>query len=244
MSAKQLLIDAGNTRLKWALREAGDWVAQGHGDYSDWSGLRQILPEAARCHVASVASASRTGELEALLRQAGVPTVWLRAEARFGDVVNGYADPHQLGVDRWMGLIAARARTRDAVLVASAGTALTVDALAADGRFLGGVIVPGLQLMRQALRAGTAGVEPAGGRVMPFPITTADAVESGLVAALSGTILQQHARLAEATGQAPRCLLTGGDAGVLAPWLEGTFEIVPALVLEGIARVANEEKSE
>lgn len=242
MNAKGLLIDAGNTRLKWAVTEAGSWVAQGHSDYADWTGLRQSLPGVTRCHVASVASATRTGELAALLAEAGVPTVWLRAEARFGDVVNGYADPHQLGVDRWMGVIAARARTRDAVLVASAGTALTVDALAADGRFLGGVIVPGLQLMRQALRAGTAGVEPAGGRVRPFPSTTADAVESGLVAALAGTIRQQHARLAEVAERMPRCLLTGGDAAVLAPWLELAVEIVPALVLEGVAHVANGEK--
>lgn len=244
MNAKELLIDAGNTRLKWVVTEAGSWVAQGHSDYADWTGLRQSLPGVTRCHVASVASATRTGELAALLTEARVPTVWLRAEARFGDVVNGYADPHQLGVDRWMGLIAARARTRDAVLVVSAGTALTVDALAADGRFMGGVIVPGLQLMRQALRAGTAGVEPTGGRVQPFPSTTADAVESGLIAALAGTIRLQHARLTEVAGQMPRCLLTGGDAGVLAPWLELAVEIVPALVLEGVAQVANGEKFE
>lgn len=244
MSAKQLLVDAGNTRIKWAVSEAGNWVSQGHGDYVDWTGLRQILSGVTRCHVASVASAARTAELASVLAEAGVAVIWLRAEARYGDVLNGYAEPHQLGVDRWMGLIAARARARDAVLVASAGTALTVDALAADGRFLGGVIVPGLQLMRQALHSGTAGVEPAGGRVLPFPVSTADAVESGLVAALAGTIRQQHARLAEATGQVPHCILTGGDAGVLAPWLGMAVEIVPALVLEGVACVANEEKNE
>jgi len=155
-------------------------------------------------------------------------------------VKNSYLNPLQLGADRWMGLIAARQRTREPVLVVSVGTAMTVDALAADGVFLGGVIVPGVNLMRQALRQGTARIADAMGRWQAFPRSTADAVESGIVAALCGAIRQQHARLAEASATLPHCLLTGGDAGMVLPHLALSAEQVAALVLEGVDCVARE----
>jgi type III pantothenate kinase len=115
---------------------------------------------------------------------------------------------------------------------------MTVDALSAAGVFLGGVIVPGIRLMRQALQQGTARVEDTGGDWQAFPRTTADAVYSGIVAALCGAIAQQHARLAEAAGMAPRCLVTGGDAEQVLSHLKVPAEHVPALVLEGIDCVA------
>lgn len=236
----RLLIDAGNTRLKWAVADASGWRAQGACDYADWSDLEAVLADVRTCVIASVAGAERTQYLSDVLARAGVAAVWLQAAAVFGDLRNGYDDPGQLGVDRWMGLIAARARTREPVLVVSAGTALTADALAADGTFLGGVIVPGLALMRQALRDGTAGVDPAAGSRQVFPRTTADAVHSGMVGALCGCVRQQYDYLAAHAAQAPRCFMTGGDAAVLAPHLELPVEIVPALVLEGIERVARE----
>lgn len=244
MSRASVLIDAGNTRLKWVRVEGDRWGAQGSGDYSDWSALQGALDGAADCHIASVASTAHAQALAAVLGAASVRATWHTATAAFGDVVNGYAVPQQLGVDRWMALIAARARSREAVLVVSAGTALTVDALAADGCFLGGVIVPGVTLMRQALQTGTAGVAPPVGDVQAFPRTTADAVESGIVAALCGAIRQQYDYLAAQAGVAPRCLLSGGDAARIRPHLGLPAEVVPALVLEGIERVAAEENME
>ena len=241
MSAAKLLIDAGNTRLKWVRVEGGRWCAQGSVDYSDWSALQAALDGAPECFVASVAGAARAQTLADVLASAGARATWLTATAACGGVVNGYAQPQQLGVDRWMALIAARAHTHEAVLVVSAGTALTVDALASDGRFLGGVIAPGLALMRQALHAGTAGMAPMAGAVQAFPQTTADAVESGVVAALCGVIRQQYDYLAAQAGVAPRCLLSGGDAERIRPHLGLPAEIVPTLVLEGIERVAGEE---
>lgn len=240
MSTAKVLIDAGNTRLKWARIENGSWCAQGSDDYSDWSALQGALDGAPDCFVASVAGAARAQTLADVLATAGVRAIWLKAAAEFGDVINGYEVPQQLGVDRWMALIAARARSREAALVVSAGTALTADALAADGRFLGGVIMPGLSLMRRALQTGTAGVAPLEGDVQAFPHTTADAVESGLVAALCGAIRQQYDYLAAQAGVAPRCLLSGGDAERILPHLGLPAEIVPTLVLEGIGHVAEE----
>ncbi|MDO9468240.1 MAG: type III pantothenate kinase [Thiobacillus sp.] len=244
MNQSVLLIDAGNSTLKWAAVDAGQWRAQGRSDYADWSGLKAELTAGAACYIASVADSSREAALAALLEEAGMTAVWLKGEAGFGDLKNSYLDPQQLGVDRWMGLIGARQRTCDPVLVVSAGTAMTVDALAADGVFLGGVIVPGFALMRQALQQGTARVADASGEWQAFPRATADAVHSGLLAALCGTIRQQYAHLAEAAGKPPRCLLTGGDAARLLPHLNLPAESIPALILEGIHCVAMERTSQ
>lgn len=237
---RRLLIDAGNSRLKWVVVESGRWQMQGHCDYTEWSALTVQMTTGTRCYIASVTSSAHEQQLAARLVSAGLAASWLTAEAGFSDLKNTYINPQQLGVDRWMGLIAARRRTRDAVLVVSVGTAMTVDALSSDGVFRGGVIVPGTGLMRQALQQGTARVEVAAGHWQAFPRCTADAVESGIVAALCGAIQQQHARLAEASGRMPRCLLTGGDAGLLLPHLNISAEHVPELVLEGLDCVAGE----
>jgi type III pantothenate kinase len=243
MSGKRWLFDAGNTRLKWAVVEDGLWREQGSTDYADLSALEPVLEPGVGCYIASVARAQHEKQISALLAPYAITPIWLTAEARFADVRNSYANPQQLGVDRWMGLIAARQRTRSATLVVSAGTAMTVDALSADGVFLGGVIVPGVTLMQQALRQGTAGVAEVSGSWQAFPRTTADAVQSGIVAALCGAIQQQYARLAEVSGTTPHCFLTGGDADTLLPHLALSADPVPALVLEGIDWVAREERA-
>lgn len=245
MSTRRLLLDAGNTRLKWAVVEDGRWCEQGSADYSDLSGLSQRLAVGIDCYIASVAREQHENQIGMLLAPFSITPRWLTAEAQFPDVKNTYANPRQLGVDRWMGLIAARQRHQEPTLVVSAGTAMTVDALSADGVFLGGLIVPGVALMRQALWQGTARVAEVDGTWQAFPCTTADAVQSGIVAALCGAIQLQYARLADIAGGVPRCLLTGGDAVRLVPHLAAlSVEHAPALVLEGMERVTKEDEAE
>jgi type III pantothenate kinase len=240
MSTRRLLLDAGNTRLKWAMVEGEVWREQGSADYSDLAALAQVLKPGSDCYIASVAGAQHEHQINALLAPFAITPTWLVAAAGFSDVRNSYSCPQQLGVDRWMGLIAARQRTRAPTLVVSVGTAMTVDALAADGMFLGGLIVPGVAMMRQALQQGTARVAEVAGTWREFPQSTAEAVESGIVAALCGAIQLQHARLAETAGLMPHCILTGGDADKLLPHLAMAVEHAPALVLEGIDCVARE----
>jgi type III pantothenate kinase len=242
--SRRMLLDAGNSSLKWALAEGGTWLVRGRCGYDELAALRGQLTAATACFVACVAGAAERERLAGLLDDAGCPTRWLASEARRGDLVNGYDTPHRLGVDRWMGLIAARRRTHEPVLVVSAGTALTVDALAATGVFLGGLIVPGAGLMRAALAQGTAGAAAGPGRYAAFPRNTEDAVHAGVVAALCGAIRAQHARLAALVQVAPRCLLTGGDAALLRPHLELDAALAPELVLEGIDEVARTEVGE
>jgi type III pantothenate kinase len=242
MSGRKLLIDAGNTRLKWAIVEAGGWCEQGSVAYPDLSALAPLVESASRCYIASVASAQQESQIKALFATAAIAPTWLASAAEFSDIKNDYADPQQLGVDRWMSLIAARQRIREAVLVVSAGTAMTIDALTAEGRFLGGLIVPGYALMQQALRQGTARVDAVDGACHAFPRSMADAVQSGIVAALCGAIQRQHAHLAERAGGVPQCMLTGGDAERLLPYLTIPAQHVPVLVLEGIDCVARQEE--
>lgn len=236
MSATRWLLDAGNTRLKWVAVLDGQWQDQGSAAYADVAALAPLLEreKGGRCFIASVARAQDEQRIAALLASFGIAPVWLAAQAECAGVVNGYANPRQLGVDRWMSLIAARARSRSPTLVVSAGTAMTVDALSADGVFMGGLIVPGMAMMRESLRQGTARVSELDGLPQAFPRCTADAVQSGILAALCGAIRQQYESLAQSAGSPPHCLLTGGDAPALLSGLTVPAEHAPALVLEGI----------
>lgn len=238
---RRILLDAGNSSLKWAVLEDGQWLSQGRSEYTELSAISASLTPGTACYIASVAAAAHEHALRALMQSAGVSAKWLKATARFGDLTNGYLDPEQLGVDRWMALIGARARTAAAVLVVSAGTAMTIDALSAEGQFIGGVILPGMSLMRRALAQGTARVEPAPGARHAFPRCTADAVESGVIAALCGAVDRQFGALEAMAGAPPRFLLTGGDAEALLPHLALPVEHVPLLVLEGLERVSYTE---
>lgn len=244
MSMRRILIDAGNTRLKWAVIEAGTWHSHGHADYTDLTSLHKQLQPGSACHIASVASKQHEEQIAASLAPFLIEPEWMKSTAQFADLKNGYAEPQQLGVDRWMGLIAARRRSKRAVLVVSMGTAMTVDAISAEGNYLGGLIVPGLHLMRQGLLQGTACVTEGAGSFKPFPLNTADGVESGIMSALCGAIDRQCAHIAAITGVEPVCFMTGGDAAQVASHLTLTIESVPLLILEGIAAVALEGKKE
>jgi type III pantothenate kinase len=125
-------------------------------------------------------------------------------------------------------------------VVVSAGTALTVDALSSRAEFLGGLIVPGLSMMKAALAANTAGVGPIDGQMREFPASTGDAVHSGALRAMAGAVEYICETLARREGTAPVLLLTGGDAEALQATLSGVGEIVDNLVLEGLVLIAKE----
>ncbi len=241
MGKVRLLLDAGNTRLKWAAVVDGHWQAQGVTPYTDLTPLAAWQATQTQVYVASVTQAENEACLRTWFDSAGMPVRWLTAEGVFGEVRNAYAVPGQLGVDRWMALIGVRQRSRETSLVVSAGTAMTVDALDAKGEFMGGLVLPGIGLMRAALQTGTARVAYVAGQWQDFPRCTGDAVETGITAALCGAILGQYGRLARATHDAPRCFITGGDAMQLLPHLELAAEHVSGLVLEGIDSVARKE---
>ena len=236
-----LAIDAGNTRIKWGVHGGGGWLATGAmptaesgGAAAAWRGI----PPPQRAIASNVAGAEVRANLEQACSQAGLALAVIRAEPSQLGVVNGYADPAQLGPDRWAALIAAHHGTRGHKLVVNVGTALTIDALTADGRFLGGVIVPGPALMRQSLDRGTAGLRLTEGQFQDFPRSTRDAITSGAIAAGVGAV---H-RLADAMarqGVAPASVvLSGGAAAEIASHLPIAFAIHENLVLDGLVLIA------
>lgn len=228
-----LCLDCGNTRLKWGLRNNGEWQDQGSLALAEIAGLAVAAERIVACNVAGAAGRHAIERLAASL---GVSLAWVRAKDRQCGVTNGYEHPEQLGADRWAALIGARSLQEAACLVVNAGTATTVDLLDGDGRFRGGMILPGLTMMREALVAGTAELPMAPGELRLLPTNTFDAIASGCLAATAGAIERMFETLAGMPDAL--CLLSGGAAPIVAPALRIAHRRVDNLVLEGLARIA------
>lgn len=228
-----LCLDAGNSRLKCGLFDGKRWRMQGALDYDAFDDLVAELSAApTRILACNVAGEVVRQRIEALAARLGCPLDWLTSSASACGVSNAYDNPAQLGADRWAALIGAHSLHPGPAVVVMAGTATTVDALDGDGRFHGGLILPGLALMRTALARNTAGLPHAAGRYQSIPTNTDDAIVSGAIHATLGAIDRMQATL----GKDALCLLSGGAAGELAPHLELPLRQVDNLVLEGLAR--------
>jgi type III pantothenate kinase len=227
-----LCLDAGNSRLKYGLFDGSGWRMQGALSYQAFDEMRAELPDrAARIVACNVAGDAIRQRIEALAADFDLPLDWLASSAAACGVSNGYDAPQQLGADRWAALIGARALHSGPVVVVMAGTATTIDALDGQGRFHGGLILPGLTLMRTALAGSTADLPHASGHYQPQPTNTDDAIVSGAIHATLGAIERIRATL---DGNA-LCLLSGGAAGELAPHLGLPQRLIDNLVLEGLA---------
>lgn len=233
-----LAIDCGNTRVKWGLREpqATSWQALGAVPLADIAKLDadwSSLPVPTRIVIANVAGEPARQALFAPLARWMVEPRWASAQAAQCGVTNGYADPGQLGVDRWAALVGAWHLQHGACLVVNAGTATTVDMLSSQGMFRGGIILPGVDLMQRALARYTTGLPLSQGRFAREPRCTADAIESGCLHAQAGAIERMYARL-EAGAV---CLLSGGNAERIQPILNIPARAVDNLALEGLVRI-------
>jgi type III pantothenate kinase len=242
-----LAIDVGNTRLKWALYAApqpGAVLLQQGAAFletidtlaeTEWAHLRAPASMLG-CVVAGDAVRRRVEEQMGLW---DVEPHWVVPSSHEAGLRNGYDHPSRLGADRWVALAGARSRVLAAgtplpALVVMVGTAVTVDALDASGRFLGGLILPGFGLMLRALEQGTAGLKVPTGEVVDFPTNTSDALMSGGASAIAGAIERQARKLQAHCGAAPMLLMTGGAAAKLAPITDLPFETVDALIFEGL----------
>ena len=249
-----LVIDIGNTRLKWAIFEHGRPGAAllRHGAVflemidrlgeTDW---RDLEPPTAMLGCA-VAGDTVRRRVEDQLEIWDLEPRWTVSSARAGGVVNGYEHPVRLGVDRWVALIGARQRVLAAggecgALVVMVGTAVTVDALDAEGNFLGGLILPGFGLMLRALEMGTAGLKVPTGEIREFPTNTSDALMSGGAWAIAGAVERMYRHLRQrCPGPDPMLFMTGGAAVKLAPMTGLPFEMIDTLIFEGLLQLAQE----
>jgi len=237
-----LLLDLGNTRLKFALYDGADFTHRGAFGWDadiahELATLWATWPRPDRVVGASVVDGAReTAVAVAALNAFACDPIWVRTPAEACGVRNAYAEPGRLGVDRFLAMVHAWDAGRAPCVLASVGTALTLDALDADGRHLGGWIAPGPLLMQQSVLGATVQVRPTqAGAVRDLADNTADGLASGCWQASAALVDRFVRRAAPQLGGAPQVTLGGGDAELLAPLLEHAVSIVPDAVLRGLA---------
>ena len=238
-----LAIDVGNSRIKWGLHDGLRWIDAGAVDHAQHAALLPAwtgLPTACQAIGSNVSEPAIAGRIDAMLGVQRIGVRWIESRTAQCGVRNLYDDPSQLGTDRWAALIGARAMHAGACLVVSAGTAVTVDALTAEGDFLGGLFLPGLWLLLDALARDTARLARATGAYADFPRTTADAIASGAIDAVAGAVERCGRRLSAQVGGPVRLVATGGAIGALRPHLAPDARVVDNLVLEGLLVIAAE----
>ncbi len=247
-----LLIDVGNTRLKWAWLKGSrlsDQEAAVHRGVrrGEWTAaLFDPAREASRVLICNVAGAAMSKTLADLSRRRfGVKPEFVTSSRRFQQLTNGYAKPNLLGADRWLAVVGAWTRVRSALCVIDAGTAVKADGVDAGGRHLGGLIVPGIQLMREALLNKTSDIARSARSSAPskkgiLANNTLGAVSRGAEFALAGFADHAVDVLERALGIKPKLLITGGDAEIVAANMRRHGEVIPDLVLQGLAAVATE----
>jgi type III pantothenate kinase len=249
-----LLIDIGNTNLRWATHDpevpapAGEGPLLGpvagvhhHGALPiDLLAAWDQLDPPARVLVGNVGGNDLADHLARATRSLwGIEPSFAVPQARALGVRVAYAEPMRLGVDRWLALIAAHHQGPGAALIVDAGTAITYDLLLADGQHLGGLILPGVHLMRETL-LGRTRIPPVSGPTDPDPgapwaTDTATAISGASLQAPAALAERLWGQLCDQVGDSPRLILTGGDAESLAPLIHVPAHIQPALVLQGLA---------
>jgi type III pantothenate kinase len=245
-----LLIDVGNTRLKWAWLEGSSLSEQRavvHRDVEPEAWSKDVF-DGAR-HPTRVLAANVAGEAMAWnlhrFSQAcyGLEPEFITPTRSFHELTNGYLNPALLGADRWLAVIGAWTLAHTALCVVDAGTAVKVDSVNAHGQHLGGLIIPGIHLMRESLLSKTNGVAPAMAASATSPAgilanNTISAVTRGAVVAAAAMADRAAQLVEQSTGEHPQLFITGGDAALIVESMQSRGTIVPDLVLQGIAVIA------
>lgn len=238
-----LAVDAGNSRVKWALHDARQFVRDGWVFTGELTGLDAAwreLPPVRLAAIANVAGDRVGAEIESLLARGKITSHFVTGVRRQCGVSSRYDDPAQLGPDRWAALIGAHALFPGDCLVINVGTAMTVDALTGAGEFLGGIIVPGFELMHESLASKAARLSAEKGEYSVFPRNTRDAITSGAIQALCGALERMRQALINAGHPEPTLIFGGGAAEQVAPRLGRPVRRAERLVLEGLIRIATE----
>lgn len=242
-----LLMDFGNSEVKWATEEglAGGVVQRAASTDLSTFLIPQLqrLDTPSQVRIASVLRPERLQELrEWMASNWGLSPLFAKTRETELGVVNGYRPPERLGVDRWLGLLAARAISKEPLLVVDCGTATTLDGMDADGRHLGGVILPGLQLLRRCLRSHTdIPQDENSAEIGDFATDTAAGIASGAMLATTSAVEAMLVRQRQACGRQPQCLLTGGFAPQVAGYLTSPHLLVAHLILHGLSLQAGQQ---
>ena len=246
-----LVIDVGNTRLKWALLDGAQpgasVLAQGAEFLENIEKLADgpwaRLPEPQSMLGCIVAGEAVKRRVEEQLEIWNLDPKWVVSSAAEAGLVNGYDHPTRLGADRWIAMIGAwhrvlRQGAARPLVVVMVGTAVTVEAIDAEGRFLGGLILPGHGIMLRALESGTAGLHVPTGEVREFPTNTSDALTSGGTYAIAGAVERMVQHVRRHCQAEPACVMTGGAGWKMAPSMSVQFELVESLIFDGLLEIA------
>jgi type III pantothenate kinase len=231
-----LLIDAGNSRLKYGLHDGEAWLLQQSGSLQEDALAIPAGFAAQKIVIANVAGQDVARRLQTLLAPCDAPIEWLKASVQRCGVVNDYENPAALGADRWAAAIAAWQQMGEACMVISAGTATTIDLVSQAGHFRGGCILPGLVTMLESLTVKTADLPMGTGHFQLPPRNTHDAITTGCLLAQAGAI----ERMASLLGKGAPVLLTGGNAERIQPYLQLPVRLIPGLVLDGLLEIATD----
>lgn len=248
-----MLLDVGNSAIKWATEKDGALEAGGRFYYRNLGLTRTAeqawrdFPAPAFLAVASVAGSGVESELSAWTARAwGVTPNYIRASKQAAGVTNGYVEPEVLGADRWAAMVAARHASDKPLCVIDCGTAITLDVVDAGGIHQGGLIAPGLEMMRRSLVNETAAIGPLGGEAGAawalLSRSTADGVNNGamrMAGALIDRVIEDAAGEYDGNVEA---VITGGDAARLLPVLRCSARYDRDLVLKGVAILAGKTR--
>ncbi|MEE8428730.1 MAG: type III pantothenate kinase [Gammaproteobacteria bacterium] len=247
-----LLVDVGNSRIKWACQDE-DGVSPGTGtkyDKLNFAALAHThwgkMASPRRMLVANVAGGGLGEQISAwVIRRWRITPEFLLPERQAFGVTNAYADPSQLGADRWACLLAAHHQISGPACIVDCGTATTIDVLSDTGQHMGGLILPGIQMMRQSLICNTSQIP--GEKLQENPGTldlgqsTQQAVENGCLYSTVATIERVISEVTEQLGSAVTTVITGGDTDRVVPLLSIDLEQKPDFVLQGLAIAAGVE---
>ncbi|MDO5687146.1 MAG: biotin--[acetyl-CoA-carboxylase] ligase [Neisseria sp.] len=238
---QMLLLDCGNSQLKWAWVINKEIVGTFRAPYHRLS----LLGDFCRAHrtIRRVCGSAVCGEIKKLQVAEQIPhrIEWFASEKIACGIRNHYRHIGEHGADRWFNALGARSFSDRACVVVSCGTAVTVDALTASNQYLGGSILPGFNLMKESLALRTANLDRPFGRIYPFATTTPNAIASGIMDAIVGAVMLMHRRLSEREAPQPvDVILTGGGAHRIHANLPPSFlldtrvQIVDNLVIFGL----------
>lgn len=238
-----LLLDGGNSQLKWAWVENGTFTEVSRAPYRDLAKLGEewlrFADEDVKIVGCAVCGLVKKAMVEEQLTR---PVEWLSSMPQALGIRNHYRHPEEHGSDRWFNALGSRRFTQNACVVVSCGTAVTTDALTEDNHYLGGTIMPGFHLMKEAMALKTANLNRPIGKVYPFPTTTPNAIASGMMDAVCGALMMMHGRLKDKTGggKPVDIIITGGGAARVVQALPEAFvhdnqvKIVDNLVIHGL----------
>ncbi len=252
------LFDIGNSRLKWA------WANDEHvfygGSCAHSAGIETLIGQIKRTGDADmtpdellVCCIDNQPQVHATALRAafGIEPVFAQVRKTLSGLTIAYADSEALGVDRWLGMLAAWKERQGPICVVDCGSACTIDLVDEHGQHLGGYIIPGMTMMRNALSRDAAQLPPLSGQSETAALTpgqdTIACMNNGVLLATTALIDAgiRHAR--ECFGRMPDCLLTGGDASRIANRLCQPVDDEPLLLFRGLrlitAEVAHESEA-